>query len=33
MQGSRPGPALLFIQAEIGAVVRGVKTGEFDYPT
>jgi hypothetical protein len=27
------GPALLFIQAEIGAVVRGVKAGEFDYPT
>ena len=27
------GPALLFIQAEIGAVVRGVEAGEFDYPT
>jgi hypothetical protein len=27
------GPALLFIQAEIGAVVRGVKAGEFDYAT
>lgn len=28
------GPApLLFIQAEVGAVVRGVKAGEFDYPT
>ena len=27
------GPALVFIQAEIGAVVRGVKAGEFDYPT
>jgi hypothetical protein len=27
------GPALLFIQADIGAVVRGVKAGEFDYPT
>ena len=27
------GPALLFIQAEIGAVVRRVKAGEFDYPT
>jgi hypothetical protein len=27
------GPALLFIQAEIGAVVRGLKAGEFDYPT
>jgi hypothetical protein len=27
------GPAPLFIQAEIGAVVRGVKAGEFDYPT
>jgi hypothetical protein len=26
-------PALLFIQAEIGAVTRGVKVGEFDYPT
>ena len=26
------GPALLFIQAGIGAVVRGVKAGEFDYP-
>jgi hypothetical protein len=24
---------LLFIQAEIGAVVRGVKAGEFDCPT
>jgi hypothetical protein len=24
---------VLFIQAEIGAVVRGVKAGEFDYPT
>jgi hypothetical protein len=24
---------LLFIQADIGAVVRGVKAGEFDYPT
>jgi hypothetical protein len=23
-------PSLLFIQAEIGAVVRGVKAGEFD---
>jgi hypothetical protein len=27
------GPALLFIQAEIGAVVRRVKAGEFDCPT
>ena len=27
------GPALLFIQADIGAVVLGVKAGEFDYPT
>jgi hypothetical protein len=27
------GPALLFNQADIGAVVRGVKAGEFDYPT
>jgi hypothetical protein len=27
------GPALVFVQAEIGAVVRGVKAGEFDYPT
>ena len=27
------GPALPFIQAEIGAVVRGVKGGQFDYPT
>jgi hypothetical protein len=27
------GPALLVIQAEIGAVVRGVKAGEFDYRT
>jgi hypothetical protein len=27
------GPALLYIQAKIGAVVRGVKAGEFDYPT
>jgi hypothetical protein len=27
------GPALLFIQADIGAVVRGVKAGEFDYPS
>ncbi|MGI8614974.1 MAG: hypothetical protein ACR2KL_13685 [Nocardioidaceae bacterium] len=27
------GPELLFIQAEIGAVVRGVKAGDFDYPT
>jgi hypothetical protein len=27
------GPALLPIQADIGAVVRGVKAGEFDYPT
>jgi len=27
------GPALLLIQAEIGAVVRGVEAGEFDYPT
>jgi hypothetical protein len=27
------GQALLFLQAEIGAVVRGVKAGEFDYPT
>jgi hypothetical protein len=27
------GHALLFIQAEIAAVVRGVKAGEFDYPT
>ncbi|HLZ24180.1 MAG TPA: hypothetical protein VKQ30_18865 [Ktedonobacterales bacterium] len=26
-------PALLFIQAEIGAVVRGVQANEFDYPT
>jgi len=24
---------VLFIPAEIGAVVRGVKAGEFDYPT
>jgi len=24
---------VLFIQAEIGTVVRGVKAGEFDYPT
>ena len=31
--GDASGPALLFIQAEIGAVVRGVKAGEFDYPT
>ena len=27
------GHALLFIQAETGAVVRGVKASEFDYPT
>jgi hypothetical protein len=27
------GPALFFIQAEIRGVVRGVKAGEFDYPT
>jgi len=27
------GSALLFIQAEIAAAVRGVKAGEFDYPT
>ena len=26
-------PALLFIQAEIGAVVRSVQANEFDYPT
>jgi hypothetical protein len=26
-------PALLLVQAEIGAVVRGVKAGEFDDPT
>jgi hypothetical protein len=26
-------PALLLIQADISAVVRGVKAGEFDYPT
>jgi len=27
------GPALLFIQAQIGPVVRGVKAGEFASPT
>jgi hypothetical protein len=26
------GPALVFIQAEIGAVVRGVKAGEIRLP-
>jgi len=25
--------ALLFIRAEIGAVILGVKAGELDYPT